>query len=37
MMPKAIKLLRIYVLYRWQTGKAVFKNLKLEEFPAETK
>ena len=34
---KAIKLLRIYVLYRWQTGKAVFKNLKLEEFPAETK
>ena len=34
---KAIKQLRIYVLYRWQSGKVVFKNLKLEEFPAENK
>lgn len=34
---KAIKQLRIYILYRWQTGKVQFKNLKLEEFPAETK
>lgn len=28
---KAIKQLRIYILYRSQTGKAQFKNLKLEE------
>jgi hypothetical protein len=34
---KAIKQLRIYILYRWQTGKVQFKNLKLEEFPAENK
>ena len=34
---KAIRQLRIYILYRWQTGKVQFKNLKLEEFPAENK
>ena len=28
---KAIKQLRIYILYRNQTGKVQFKNLKLEE------
>jgi hypothetical protein len=28
---KAIQQLRIYILYRFQTGKAQFKNLKLEE------
>ena len=28
---KAVKQLRIYILYRFQTGKVQFKNLKLEE------
>lgn len=31
MLDKAIKQLRIYILYRNQTGKVQFKNLKLEE------